>query len=298
MNTSQPYDISMKSLLKEDAAEIIPRLLPGATLLEALDIEVVRTPMRADRVYRIHYRGQPHILELEFQASADERMAQRLLVYHVDLLYDYNQPVISLVVYLFKTTVVEPPFKERSGSEELLSFKYRNVCLWTLDAQEYVAEHARCMYVLLPAMRNVDANLILQAIEELLEYYRDKESQLARRLLWLSIFLKRAEALPPADKQRVKERINMFDELFEQDEFVRKQRALGRAEGEAIGEVRASQRMLVNIVRGRFPALVELAQQKAEHMYQVAGIEEIALLLATISDETIARQILSAPSAA
>ena len=71
VNTSQPYDISMKSLLKEDAAEIIPRLLPGATLLEALDIEVVRTPMRADRVYRILYRGQPHILELQFQASAD-----------------------------------------------------------------------------------------------------------------------------------------------------------------------------------------------------------------------------------
>ncbi len=90
----------------------------------------------------------------------------------------------------------------------------------------------------------------------------------------------------------------MFDELFEQDEFVRKQRALGREEGKAEGEVRASQRMLVNIVRGRFPALAELAQQKAEHMHQVAVIEEIALLLATISDETVAHEILSAPSAA
>ncbi|MBV9688770.1 MAG: hypothetical protein JO202_03560 [Ktedonobacteraceae bacterium] len=59
MNTPHPYDISMKSLLKEDAAEIIPRLLPGATLLEALDVEVVRTPMRADRVFRVLYRGQP-----------------------------------------------------------------------------------------------------------------------------------------------------------------------------------------------------------------------------------------------
>jgi len=73
---------------------------------------------------------------------------------------------------------------------------------------------------------------------------------------------------------------------------------MGFARGEAIGEVRASQRMLVNIVRGRFPALVELAQQKAEHMHQVVGIEEITVLLATISDETIAREILSAPSAA
>ena len=298
MNTSHPYDISMKSLLKEDAAEIIPQLLPGATLLEALDIEVVRTPMRTDRVYRIHYRGRPHILEVEFQASADERMALRLLVYHVDLLYDYNLPVISLVVYLFKTTVVEPPFKEMSGSEELLSFKYRNVSLWTLDAQQYVAEHALCMYVLLPAMRNANASLILQAIEELLEYYRDRESQLARRLLWLSIFLRRAEALPAADKQRVKERINMFDELFEQDEFVRKQRALGEEMGFARGEAQASRRILVHIVRSRFPALAELAQHKAERMNQVAAIEEITVLLATISDEAIAREILSAPSAA
>jgi hypothetical protein len=98
----------------------------------------------------------------------------------------------------------------------------------------------------------------------------------------------------------------MFDELLEQDEFVLKQRALGReegrAEGEAAGEIkgeiRASQRMLVNIVRSRFPALVELAQHKAEHMHQVAVIEEIAMLLASIPDEGMARTILSAPSAA
>ncbi|MBV9689400.1 MAG: hypothetical protein JO202_06790 [Ktedonobacteraceae bacterium] len=294
MNTQQPYDISMKSLLKEDAAEIIPRLLPGATLLEALDIEVVRTPMRADRVYRIHYRGQPHILEVEFQASADERMALRLLVYHADLLYDYNLPVISLVVYLFKTTVVEPPFKEMSGSEELLSFKYRNVSLWTLDARQYLDEHVRSMYVLLPAMRNANANLILQAIEELLEYYRDNESQLARRLLWLSIFLRRAEALPPADKQRVQERINMFDELFEQDEFVRKQRALGREEG----KMEDSRELLTEIVQARFPSLADLAKQKAQRITKLAEIHELIRTISTVSDEKIAWHVLSSPPAA
>ncbi len=326
MNTQQPYDSSMKSLLKEDAAEIIPRFLPGATLLEALDVEVLRTPMRADRVFRIRYRGEPHILDLEPQVSAEEDVAHRLLIYHSELLHDYRLPVISLLVYLFKTTVVEPPFREMSGSEELLSFKYRTLSLWTMDAREYVSEHALSMYVLLPAMRNADATLLLQAIEELIEYYRHSESKLARRLLWLSIFLRRAEILPPRDKQRVKERLNMFDELLEQDEFVRKQRALGREEGRAEGkvegkaegkaegrvegkaegkaagraegEIRASQRMLVSIVRGRFPSLVELAQHKAEHMHQVAVIEEIAMLLASIPDEGMARRILSAPSAA
>ena len=91
---------------------------------------------------------------------------------------------------------------------------------------------------------------------------------------------------------------------------MRKQRALGEemgfargkevglTTGEAIGEAQASRRILIHIVRSRFPALAELAQRKAERMNQVAAIEEITVLLATISDETIAREILSAPSAA
>lgn len=302
----QPYDSSMKSLLKEDAADILPRLLPGATLIDILDIEVLRSPMRADRAYRIQYRGKPHIFNLEIQSGADEEVAHRLLIYHAGLWRDYRIPVISMIIYLFQTSIAESPLQEMSGDEELLKFHFRVLPLWTLDARHYVQEHAVSMYTLLPAMRNADAGLLLQAIDDLVEYYKHSEAKLARRLLWLGTFLRRAEILPSQEKQKVKERLDMFEDLLEQDEYVQKQRALGEeiglARGEEIGlakgEVLALQRTLVDIASRRFPALTELARQRAERTKQVDALSEIIGLIAVAPNEEMVRIILSSQPAA
>jgi len=80
-STNQPYDSSMKALLKEDTAA------------------------------------------------------------HGELLLEYLQPVISMVVYLFKSDVVEPHLKEMSGDEELLNFRFRVVPLWTVDGRQFVEDH-------------------------------------------------------------------------------------------------------------------------------------------------------------
>ncbi len=44
----QPYDSSLKSLLQEDPERLLPRLLPGAVYIEALDVEVLPPAMRSD----------------------------------------------------------------------------------------------------------------------------------------------------------------------------------------------------------------------------------------------------------
>ncbi len=69
----QPYDSSIKAILNEDAPAILPLLLPGVEVIEVLDIEILRPPIRADRVYRVLYRGRPHTFHLEFQASRDDK---------------------------------------------------------------------------------------------------------------------------------------------------------------------------------------------------------------------------------
>ncbi|MHB8598616.1 MAG: hypothetical protein ACYDER_17600 [Ktedonobacteraceae bacterium] len=112
MSQYQPFDTTIKSIFKEDAAEILPHLLPGITVVEVLDIEVLRPPMRVDRVYRVLYKGKPHILEVEVQAGADEDIEYRALVYHANLLRDYRLPVISLINYLFQATLPESPLAE------------------------------------------------------------------------------------------------------------------------------------------------------------------------------------------
>ena len=289
----QPYDSSIKAIFQEDAPDILPLLLPGAELLEILDIEILRSPMRTDRVYRILYRGKPHIFHLEFQAGEDNKMAYRLGTYHMQLLQKYETPTISMVIYLFKTSVVTSPLQEFSGTEEILRFNFRVLPLWRVDGRQYVEKHNVSMYTLLPMMQDVDSSLILQAIDELIEYCKEDESKLARRLLWLNTFLRRAETIPPLDKQRVEERLNMFDELLEQDEFVKKQRERGLQEG----RIEAFQTILVDIVRSKFPSLEGLAQQRAAQMGQVDALREVIRLVNTVNDENVARAILN-PSTA
>ncbi len=285
----QPYDSSIKAILNEDAPAILPLLLPGVEVIEVLDIEVLRPPMRADRVYRVLYRGRPHTFHLKFQASRDDKMAFRMAVYHTQLLEKYELPVISMVIYLFKTTIVTSPLEEFSGTEELLRFNFRVLPLWDVDGRQFVEQHKISMYTLLPMMQNINATMLLQAIDELIEYGKGDESKLERRLLWLSTFLRRAEVMPPLEKQRVLERLKMFDELLEQDEFVQQQRERALIEG----QIQAYQKALVTVVKNRFPALENLARQRAAQTTQVGAIEEVINLVSAINDENIVRTILN-----
>src|SRR6266704_2853951 len=98
---SQIYDSTLKQLIQQQIPDILPVLLPGAVYQETLDIEQIRPTMRADRVYKILYRGELHILDVELQTGDDEHMISRLLAYHAILYQEYELPVISLVVYLF-----------------------------------------------------------------------------------------------------------------------------------------------------------------------------------------------------
>jgi len=181
-----------------------------------------------------------------------------------------------------------------SGTEEILTFNFRVLPLWMLDARQYVAEHAVSVYTLLPMMAHIDAHMLLQAIDELIEYCQGDDSKLARRLLWLSVFLKRAETMPLVEKTRVEERLEMFDELLEQDEFVQKQRARGRQEG----KIEEAQEVLVNYVSIRYPSLTTLARQRAEATSQQAQLQNILNRIFAAPDEATVRSLLSTSSSA
>lgn len=56
-------------------------------------------------------------------------------------------PVLSMVVYPFPTTVVESPIEEKSGNEILMSLKFRTLCLWELNAEDFVQKQLFHMIV-------------------------------------------------------------------------------------------------------------------------------------------------------
>src|SRR6266496_5757165 len=96
----QPYDNILKSLLEGQEAQILPYLLDEEVVyLDTLTIEVMRTLLRTDRVYKVLYRGREHILHLEFETDSKSFMDSRLLDYHAYFYHKYHLPVISIFVY-------------------------------------------------------------------------------------------------------------------------------------------------------------------------------------------------------
>jgi hypothetical protein len=279
----QPYDSALKSLMGDEVAEILPKLLPESEYIDEQNIEIDRTTLRADLVYNINYRDKPHILNMELQTDADSDMVVRMLKYHVGLYDKHRKPVISMVIYPFETSIPESPFREESGKEILLTFHFRVLPLWKLDAQQFIRDHVVCMYTLLPAMKGANALILKQAIEEMKQRY--KEPQLGHHLVRFRTILRRSTTLSEQDKQAIEKELHMYDSLLEQDPFAEEMKVKG--------EVRGLQRVVVNIIRRRFPNLEELAQQRVLQIMNPDDLDQLVVQISDASNEAAVRRLLN-----
>lgn len=297
----QPYDSLLKLLIEGREREILPQLWPGVEYIEAIDIEVLRSPLRVDRVYIVRYRKERHILHLEYETVSDGEIVYRLLEYHTYFLRKYKLPVLSIIVYPFQTTVVESPLLEKSGREILLDFRFRTLCLWKLSAEDFVRERISCMYALLPTMQGASEHLLKQAIDELAELYRDNDWRLARELLWFGLLLRRVASIPFEVKQRIEEKLSMWDNLIAEDPKLRKwfdmKRLEGREEGraEVLAEVSAALRSTVlRTLEMRFPRLVEESRVTVENIHSFDSLRQLIAEIAVAQDEAAARRAIEA----
>jgi hypothetical protein len=289
---SQPheYDNTLKALFGDEAAEILPHLLPGAEVISEQNIEIDRSKLRADLVYNIIYRGLPHILNMELQTSADSKMGIRLLLYHVGLLARHGKPVISVALYPFEASIQQPPFEELSGEEVLLRMHYIVLSLWKMEAEPFVRNHVVGLYTLLPAMKGVHALMLIQAIKEMEQRY--PREQLRHHLVRFQRILQRSKTISQADRQRVEEELHMqygYDWFIDDNPEV--------IERVAKGEIKGIQRSVIALVKRRFPRLEELAKQRVAQISDSSELENLIGLLSTIRSEKKARQILSTPTA-
>ncbi len=288
----QPYDNLLKSLLEGQEKQMLPYLVPGVEYLETLNVEIVRTPLRVDRVYLVKQKGRKKIAHLEFESGPNNDMATRLLDYHAYLYRKYKLPVKSVIVYPFPTKMVASPLREVDEDGEILTFHFRVFPLWQAKAEQYVNEHAVVMYALLPTMEGANAPLLHKAIDEMVEYYQGDDIKLAQELRWMGIVIRRVKTLPRADKREIQERLNMWDDLMEKDPKMRKIRKESEAKGRTEGLAEGLRNAIITTVRLRFPDLTEVAQQTVA---QISKPEKLNLLMGQIvkaPDEDAARLLL------
>ena len=284
----QPYDNLLKSLFEGQEKQMLPIFLPGAEYLATLNVEVVRPPLRVDRVYRVKYKGKKGIAHIEFESGSNNDMADRLLEYHAYLRRKYKLPVISIIVYPFPTKMAESPLRETFDDEDLLIFRFRVFPLWQQHADQYINEHAVVMYALLPTMAGANASLLHKAIDDMVKYYKGNDAKLATELRWMGIVLRKVKTLPRTDKRKIQERLNMWDDLMERDPKMRKI----RKESEAKGLAEGLQKAVITAVKLRFPPLTELAQRKISRVRQPDVLNLLLDQMTEVPDEDAARSLL------
>ena len=280
----QVYDSAFKEWISQQAPAIVPLLLPGATYEQTLTIELIRPTMRMDNVFKMVYHEQEHILHLEFQTGFDKQLVARLLVYNAGLYYDHHLPVITIAVYPFKVTIAVPPLSIKSGKDEILTFRFKILPLFELDAENFVREHHTAMYPLLPTMQNVHAHLIDQAMQELAELYHDDTVTLAQQFVWLQLLLERTGTIPDLEKEQIKRRLTMFEQLFNESPMIQKMREQSKVE--------MLQHTLVDFVGVRFPDLTDFAQKQTKLLNNLDQLEALTHKLFAASDAIMARRLL------
>jgi hypothetical protein len=304
----QKYDTSFKDWISKRAQEILPLLLPGVEYEQTLNVEIIRSTMRADKVFKVQYYGQEHILHLEFETSLDDCLQSRLLVYNAVLYHDYQLPVMTLVLYPFRVKMAESPLLIANCKQEILRFQFQTVPLFTMDAEEYVQQHRTSMYPLLPTMRGVHADMIGQVLHELSELYRNDEVTLAQQFVWMELLLERTDTVLPVEKNKIQERLAMFDKLWEESPRVQKMREQFHAQyyGEGIakgmmrgikqgmvqGEIQTLRRNVMNVVQVRFPDLTAFAQEQVKLFDNPGALDLLFQKILVAPDIKFARWLL------
>jgi hypothetical protein len=279
----QPYDRALKSLMEDHAAEMVPELVPGARFIEEKNNELTRLNLRADIVYLIEYNGELRILNMELQTDAEKNMAFRMLMYHLELYDKYELPVISVVLYPFETSIPEPVFQTEGSSKTRIRFDHDVLCLWTIDAEPFLQRRIISMYTLVPAMKGITAPMLVQAIAEMEQAYTGEH--LKRHLRRFRTILRRSRTLSTQDKQIVENRMRSYDSLLESDPEFQQRVAEARIEGQ--------QKLVLELVVDRFPALAGIAQQKIVRLTKQELLMQLNKQIALAPDENTARWVLN-----
>jgi hypothetical protein len=243
------------------------------------------------------------VLHVEFETGYDNQLKSRLLIYNAILYRDHRLPVITLVMYPFRTTVAKSPLCILSQNEPILTFVFQTFPLFELNAGEVMQQHQACMYPLLPTMENVDADLMEHAMQELVEIYRDDRGTLAEQFVWIKLFLERTTTITLEKKEQIKGRLSMFDQLFKDSPTIQKLREEDRVQfleqgiqqgvqKERQERLQALQGLLVNLVQARYPDLAVFAQQQASRFGEPYVLELLIQQVMAAPDADAARRLL------
>jgi uncharacterized protein YcaQ len=177
------------------------------------------------------------------------------------------------------------PFVLEGGDGTITTFHFRILPLFLLNAQDYIREHITCMYPLLPTMQGITHELLLTAMKEMEQVYKDDNDTLSDFFAYMVVLLERVETIAPLEKARMKEVLNMYSTWWDESPIIQHERAISKVE--------TLRNAIVKGVSVRFPHLTDLARKRVTQISDFDKLDELLAQLFTAPDEAAARSLLA-----
>jgi predicted transposase YdaD len=251
-------DVSLKVLSRKYTTDLL-RLIheEGVAVLSVDAIEIHDVKRRVDCLIKLQSQKGVYYRHVEFQSEPDPDMARRCFRYNTQLVLQLEAPVLTTVVYLFPPGPKsgDPVFRVMLDGEEINVWRFDEVRLWELSAQEALASRAPGLLALVPLMEGgQDRGVIVRAaaaIKRALPLETNPEA--------LAILLYLAGA-----HYTVGELTRLFGrETMIQSSVWQAAWSEGKAEGKAEG-LRAERQTCIALIKNRHPTLLARAVPAVE----------------------------------
>lgn len=254
---AKPYDAATKALVDHAPADWVRLFgLPVGDNVSVMDADLATITAEADRV--IHVHGEPeYLLHLEFQASYDATMGERLLRYNALLRYRYNLPVVSALV-LLRPEADAPAATGRleqaplSGQQEPgLVFRYPILRVWQQTPEFWIAG-GRATLPLAP-LGDVSAEALPAVIESMtIRLESEEASEVAS--LWSAAYILSGLRYTAAFAANLFRGVRQMKESTTYQAILEEGVERGRIEGTQAGRRDEAMRLLVLLGTHRFGA--------------------------------------------
>jgi predicted transposase YdaD len=223
-------------------------------------------------------------------------MAKRLWEYNVIASCKFDRPIYSVVLFLKKgkITTASPYIVNDHSGAEIHRFQFTVIKLWELPTEMLFENHFQGLLPLAPLTRDgKHYDVVEKVITSLLDGNADKD------LLSLTYGLSALAFNKKEDKEWLKRRFRMLDEILNDTWAFKELRKRGRDEGRQEGrqEVQQKERqadlnILVSFVQTHFPTLMPLTEECKHVITSNKTVKQLVLKVGLAQSEDEARQHL------
>jgi predicted transposase YdaD len=258
-----------------------------AQLLSRDVVELQDIRRTVDFVYKLQAGKEIYYRHIEFQAERDPEMNHRCFLYNTRMIAQYQAPVITTIIYLFRRRQPEEPvFRVMVRGREVNRWRFDCVRMWEIEAQAALDQGLPGLAVLVPLMKGVSLGRIEQAARQIETTVPDAQ-QADLLALWHAF---------AGGKYTVEqlERIIGKERLMESTVYqwgLAEGLAKGEADGLIKGQLAAARALCQRAVRKWHPRAGAKVWAAIEACTDLAALEEVNLNASEWSTRDILRRL-------